>query len=177
MTGHWHFGLLAEAYGGYPFASAGHASLAAGVHDGYSFDSSGNGMRVATLTLASVTALSYSERNVPGGGRKRGNGIWLRIAEGALNGLWVRESGRAWPIGFVDQIDFLHARPIRLAAGTYTGRSHDSSRLVERIGAGIKPWSHLDLHAGRPDQRAAVGLRGERPAGRMVAGARRPDDA
>ncbi|MGI8658880.1 MAG: D-glucuronyl C5-epimerase family protein [Candidatus Limnocylindria bacterium] len=128
MTAHWHFASLAEAFiGDSPRTDAGRAELSPGTHTGYEFDSAGSGQPITTATLAGTTSFAYSRRDVPGGRFRPGNGVWLRISEGALTGLWVRESDRARPLGFTDTLDFHWNRTVRLAVGTYTGRAFDSS--------------------------------------------------
>jgi len=128
ITGHWHFASQAEAFlGDSPRTTGGRAMLAAGTHHGYSFDPSGVATLETTASLAAETNVSYGRRDVPGGRVRPGNGIWLRISEGSLAGLWVRESSRATPLGFVDQLAFHWGRSVRLAAGTYVGREYDAA--------------------------------------------------
>lgn len=128
ITGHWHFGSLAEAFiGDAPRTSPGRVQLAAGGHDGYAFDAAGNVTGVKHVSFTDQVAVSYSRRDVPGGRVKPGNGIWMLVSSGSLSGLWVRESPRAAPLGLVDTLSFHWPRPVRVAAGAYTGRSFDAS--------------------------------------------------
>jgi cell division septation protein DedD len=131
VTGHWHFASLAEAFlADVPRASAGRARLSAGGHDGYAFDASGNGRRVTSVTLSTISDLRYARREVPGARFQRGNGIWLLISEGPLEGLWVRESSRALPLGYTDILPFARPRVVRVAPGTYTGTSYDADAVA-----------------------------------------------
>jgi hypothetical protein len=127
LTGHWHFASLAEAFtADSPVTTPGQARLAAGNHDGYVFDGSGVGTRATTMSLVAASSFAYSRRDVPGGTVRPGNGVWLRLSEGPLAGLWVRESSRAVPLGFVDDLDFWTDRTVRVAAGSYTGTTFAS---------------------------------------------------
>jgi hypothetical protein len=163
FTGHWHFASLAEAFtADAPRPTSGRARLAAGAHDGYAFDSEGNGTRVASVGLPATTTLQFSRRDVPGGRYRPGNGIWLRISEGALNGLWVRESSRAVPLGFTDVLAFHWNRPVQVAAGTYTGTTYDGAAAVTGSSSATTAattWWYTDYRRidGRPSVRLSTG--------------------
>jgi hypothetical protein len=131
LTGHWHFASLAEAFmADSPRRSSGRAQLSAGTHDAYRFDENGTGSRALSLRLDTASTFQYSRREVPGARCCPGNGVWLRIADGPLNGLWVRESARVAPLGYTDSLSFHWGRPVHVAAGTYSGHSYDAAALV-----------------------------------------------
>ncbi len=156
ITGHWHFASLAEAYlGDNPRPSAGSVQLSAGPHDGYRFDSAGNGTLALSVTIPETVAAPYSRREVPGGRHQPGNGIWMYVTHGALAGHWVRESSRAMPLGFTDDLYFYRHRSVRTEAGTYVGSTYDASGASTGLvsattSAATWTYTHYSRINGRP---------------------------
>jgi hypothetical protein len=163
MTRHWHFASLAEAFmADSPRRSSGSARLTSGTHDGYAFDDAGVGRRVRSLQLGSATTFAYDRREVPGARCCPGNGVWLRIAEGGLAGLWVRESARALPLGFTDRLEFTWERPVRVAAGAYTAQIVDGAGTVTGTASATTAggtWTYTQVARvnGRPSVLLATG--------------------
>jgi hypothetical protein len=149
LTGHWHFASLAESFmADAPYASSGRVAFAAGRHDGYRFSADGIGVFDRSVVLTATQAFRYSMRDVPGGRWRPNNGIWLHVTEGPLQGLWIRESARAVPLGFVDRIDFWTPRTVRVAAGRYTGRVFDSAggeTSATTVTTGGTDWTYTEV--------------------------------
>lgn len=148
ITGHWHFASTAEALAAdRPVPTSGRAVLSSGTHAGYRFDAAGIGTLASSADLPSSTDYRYERRDVPGGAVRPGNGIWLRLVEGPLAGLWVRESMRARPLGFVDRLQFGVDRRVRVEAGRYVGRTYGSDGAVTgsvEAMTGAMVWSYRE---------------------------------
>ena len=156
MTRHWHFASLAEAFiADAPRPYAGRVTLAAGTHAGYDFDADPDGVMVRTANLSGATKVNFGRRDVPAGRTHPGNGIWMRLTEGPLSGLWVRESSQAVPLGFLDTLDFYWNRSVRVAAGSYVGHTYDAAAQPTSSSHASTPvatWSYTNVNRinGRP---------------------------
>ena len=112
----------------YPdFRHGGTTVFAPGQYTAYSFDSSGNRSPAKTVAFESTTTAAYSERSVPYGWIRPGNGIWFRMNDGEFAGLWVPETVQTYSRGFVDKYSFLWPRASAVAGGQWTGFQIDPS--------------------------------------------------
>jgi hypothetical protein len=148
ITDDWRFASLSEAFvADSPRTGPGRALMVSGTHDGYTFNASGIGTMVKRATLAVDTETRYSRRDVPGGAKAPGNGVWLLMGEGPLQGLWVRESRAARPLGFTDESFSYWGRPVRVDGGTYVGRSYSpDGSVVDQVTATAGPatWTYSE---------------------------------
>lgn len=128
------------------FRIGGTVAFRAGTHVGYQFDSSGLGAPAATLVLASSSSAHYSQRTVPYGWIRPGNGIWFYMTDGFFAGLWIRESSSAYARGFVDRLEYYWPRPVAVSAGTRTGYQFDASGAItatQTVSASAATWEYV----------------------------------
>ncbi|MDQ4036519.1 MAG: cell wall-binding repeat-containing protein [Chloroflexota bacterium] len=112
------------------FRVGGTTVFKAGTHVGYRFDSNGSGSQDRSLTLASSSNAPYSQRTVPYGWIRPGNGIWFYISDGYFEGSWIRESSNAYARGFVDRLEYYWQRPLTVGSGTRTGYQYDGNGTI-----------------------------------------------
>jgi hypothetical protein len=90
--------------------------LAPGRHAAHRFDADGHALK--------RKAVSYDHRSTKtAAGRVRVNGhVYLKVSSGALQGLWVRESARAFVRGVTALRVFAEPRTVALDVGRHTGK-------------------------------------------------------
>ncbi len=117
----------------------------AGEHVAYRFDSAGNASIAKRTTFSSPSNAPYSQRTVPYGWIKPGNGIWFYMSGGYYDGLWIRESSRAYARGFVDRLTYYWARSLAIGSGSRTGYTFDASGGItgsKTVATGATTWLH-----------------------------------
>lgn len=131
-TKHETFGRLADTFiaDNPDYRIPGTVIFKAGDHVGYRFDTSGTASRASSLSLSSSSNAPYSQRNVPYGWIKPGNGIWFYMSAGYFQAQWIRESSAAYARGFVDVLHFYWPRPVSTGAGTRTGYQFDANGAI-----------------------------------------------
>ena len=91
--------------------------LEAGPQRGYQFSATGTVLASKAITLAAKATVKTDQRRlVP-----NQTGIWLRIVNGALAGLEVRESPTAYIPGIAGDTAYGPSTTVRLGAGRYLG--------------------------------------------------------
>ncbi|MCV0403946.1 MAG: cell wall-binding repeat-containing protein [Chloroflexi bacterium] len=108
----------------------GTVAFQAGEHVAYRFDSAGVGTPAQRTTLSGPSSAPYSQRTVPYGWIRPGNGIWFFMSDGAFDGLWIRESSRAYARGFVDRLTYYWARRLSVGSGSRIGYTFDSGGAI-----------------------------------------------
>ncbi len=153
------FGRLADTFtaDNPDFRIAGTVVFLPGEHVSYRFDSAGRGSTVRSTTLASSSNAPYSQRNVPYGWIRPGNGIWFYMSGGYFEGTWIRESSRAYARGFVDRLTYYWPRPVSVGSGTRTGYQFDANGAItgsKAVSTGVATW-HFTVRAKINGQLAA----------------------
>lgn len=128
-TGEEQYAQMADNFvADYPdFRHGGTTVFAPGQYTAYNFDSGGNAIPAKTSSIPSTSTASYSERSVPYGWSRPGNGIWFRMNDGEFAGLWVPETAQTYARGFVDRYSYLWPRASAVTGGQWTGFQIDPS--------------------------------------------------
>lgn len=147
-TAHERFASLADAFtADFPnFRTGGTVVFQPGLHVGYRFDSTGIGTPVRSATLTASSNAPYTQRTVPYGWIRPGNGIWFLVSDGTFAGLWIHESAIAYARGFVDQLNYYWPRSLAIAAGSRTGYQYDvNGAIVDQltVSADAGSWGYV----------------------------------
>jgi hypothetical protein len=128
------------------FRHTGTTVFAPGQYTAYNFDSGGSAIPAKTETFGGQTLAPYSQRTVPYGWSRPGNGIWYLMSGGAFAGHWVQETAQSYSRGFVDKYSYLWPRASIVAGGQWTGYQIDpatgAATSQATVNTGAATWTY-----------------------------------